>query len=150
MLHLLYGTETGTTEELAEETGPLAEERGLDVVVMDLDDLTMEDFVDVRDALFLVSTAGDGDMPYTAEQFWLDISRAKTPPLPQLRYGVLALGDTSYSFFCAAGKKIDAQLEALGATRVLERQDCDVDYETQARAWLSTALDYFVEHPRTD
>jgi sulfite reductase (NADPH) flavoprotein alpha-component len=63
------------------------------------------------------------------------------PALSGIRFGVLALGDTSYAEFCAVGRLIDERLAALGATRVIDRVDCDLDFEAPASAWIDTALD---------
>jgi len=53
---------------------------------------------------------------------------------------VLALGDTAYASFCAVGKAIDTRLAALGAKRVIERVDCDLDFVESAARWIGGAL----------
>ena len=62
------------------------------------------------------------------------------PKLPNMKFGVLALGDTGYDEFCQAGKLIDMRLEQLGASRIIKRQDCDVDYEEVASSWISNIM----------
>ena len=57
-----------------------------------------------------------------------------------VHFAILALGDSSYEFFCQSGKDWDGQFEKLGATRAIERLDCDVDYDAPAAEWLMEAL----------
>ncbi|MGB2264494.1 MAG: assimilatory sulfite reductase (NADPH) flavoprotein subunit, partial [Glaciecola sp.] len=64
----------------------------------------------------------------------------KAPKLPNLKYAVLGLGDTSYEFFCQTAKDFDTRLATLGATAVLERVDCDVDYDSAAAQWQDDVL----------
>src|SRR5690606_229821 len=64
----------------------------------------------------------------------------KAPNLSHVNFSVLALGDTSYAEFCQTGREFDAVLEKLGANRILDRQDCDVDYEEPAEAWQKAFL----------
>src|SRR3546814_14900414 len=54
---------------------------------------------------------------------------------------VLALGDSTYEYYCEAGKRLDRRLEELGATRLAPRVDCDVDYEEPAEGWSKAILD---------
>jgi sulfite reductase (NADPH) flavoprotein alpha-component len=57
-----------------------------------------------------------------------------------MKYGVLALGDTSYPLFCKAGEDVDVQLNKMGAERLVSLVKCDVDYETEAEAWFDEVL----------
>lgn len=144
-LHVLYGTETGNAEELAIAAGRAAAERGLPVSVRACDAAAGEELTRLRHAILIVATSGDGDMPYTAEDLWDQLISAAAPPLPELGYAVLALGDRFYRDFCQAGRDLDEQLATLGARRVLSRQECDVDYEQSAQEWIERALDVFAE-----
>ncbi|HEU0134489.1 MAG TPA: flavodoxin domain-containing protein, partial [Allosphingosinicella sp.] len=83
---------------------------------------------------------GEGDPPQPALDFFEYVEGPKAPKLPELRYSVLALGDSSYEHYCEAGKRLDRRLEALGATRIAPRADCDVDYDETAAQWSAEAL----------
>jgi sulfite reductase (NADPH) flavoprotein alpha-component len=65
------------------------------------------------------------------------------PRLDGVKYAVLALGDTAYVNFCETGKKIDARLTELGATRIHDRIDLDLDFAKQAAAWTDQMLEKF-------
>jgi sulfite reductase (NADPH) flavoprotein alpha-component len=86
--------------------------------------------------LVVTSTYGDGDMPDNAQNFWEWLNTDAASAVAHLNYSVLALGDTNYPEFCAAGNKIDTRLEQLGAKRIHPRTDCDLDYEAKAKEWM--------------
>src|SRR5207247_6422620 len=86
--------------------------------------------------LVVTSTYGDGDIPDNAQSFWDWLQTEAAGGLAHLNFSVLALGDSSYQHFCAAGKKIDARLEQIGAKRIHSRIACDVDYESAAKEWM--------------
>lgn len=138
-MNILFGSVTGTAENLARSAAKLARSRGHDVSITELDEVSMDDLAAMEDVLIVVSTYGEGEMPFNAEMFWDEIEAAP-PVLAGLQYGVLALGDTAYEQFCQAGKDIDAMLEACGATRRVERADCDLNYEATAQAWMEAAI----------
>ena len=150
MLYVLYGTETGNSQSLASSASAAAERAGLHARVLGLDQISARELVKVRHAIFIVSTTGDGEMPYTAAHFWDALSADDFPQIKQLRYGVLALGDTAYDEFCAAGVALDKRLTMCGAVRLVERGDCDHDFEATAVAWLDHTIEAFAQSIHAD
>lgn len=138
-MNILFGSVTGTAENVARNAAKMARARGHNVRLTELDEITMDDLEEMDDVLVVIATYGEGEMPFNAETFW-DELEFNEPPLDGLTYGVLALGDTAYEQFCQAGKDIDEKLEELGATRRLRRMDCDLNYERDAEAWIDKAI----------
>jgi sulfite reductase (NADPH) flavoprotein alpha-component len=141
-LVVLYGTESGNAESLADRAGKEAKKRGFQPVVKNMSEISAADLAKVSDLLVVVSTWGDGEPPESATTFYKELMAAELD-LKNTRFTVCALGDTSYDKFCQTGKDVDARLETLGAKRVSPRQDCDVDYEENYSAWLDGALKAF-------
>jgi len=139
-LLLLYGSQTGTAEGLAKKTAKEAEARGFAPRVMSLEKYETVQWASESNVLLITSTYGDGEPPDTAQAFWSWLKGESAPRLEHLRYSVLALGDTNYSAFCAFGKSCDERLAALGAQRMQERRDCDVDYEGPAKEWTDAVF----------
>lgn len=83
----------------------------------------------IENLLIVVSTHGEGEPPDNAIPFHEFLNSKRAPKLDGLRYSVLALGDTSYEFFCQTGKDFDKRLQELGATALVPRVDCDVDFD---------------------
>jgi sulfite reductase (NADPH) flavoprotein alpha-component len=136
---VLYGTESGNSEKLADRTAKEAKKKGISAMVKNMADVKAVDLAKHQNLMVLVSTWGDGEPPDGATAFYKEFM-AMEQKLPDLRFSVCALGDTSYEKFCQTGKDIDAKLEALGAQRVTPRVDCDVDYEDAFTDWLSATL----------
>jgi sulfite reductase (NADPH) flavoprotein alpha-component len=135
-LLIMYGSQTGTAEQLAKRVATEAGRRGFAPRVLDMNAYTSVDLKQERRLVLVTSTWGDGDPPDNALAFWNHLNSEASPKLEHLAYSVLALGDKNYTDFCGAGKKFDARLEQLGARRVLPRTDCDTDYESAAKAWI--------------
>lgn len=138
-LTVLYGTESGNSETLADRAAKEARKRGFQAEVRNMADFTPSALAKLTHLLVIVSTWGDGEPPETAAAFYKEFIASQTK-LDGLSFSVCALGDTSYEKFCQTGKELDAKLSALGATRVADRQDCDVDYEEAFNSWLNRAL----------
>jgi sulfite reductase (NADPH) flavoprotein alpha-component len=90
--------------------------------------------------LIVTSTYGEGEMPDNAQMLWEAVSAESMPQLPNMKFSVLALGDTGYDLFCKAGIDWDNRLAELGATRIYDRVDCDVAFEAPAESWISSVI----------
>lgn len=137
---VLYGSQTGNTRLLAKKAAKTLEENGFQVTVSAMSDFKPNNLKKVENLLILVSTQGEGDPPDNALTFHEFLHSKRAPKLDGLQFSVLALGDTSYEFFCQTGKEFDFRLEELGGTRLYPRFDCDVDYEEPAKEWLEGVL----------
>ncbi|MEM6266144.1 MAG: sulfite reductase flavoprotein subunit alpha, partial [Pseudomonadota bacterium] len=142
-LNILYGTQTGNAEAVAEDAAEKFQAQGFTTRLHELDAVEMDTLAEMEQAIMVVSTYGEGEMPDNGEYFWEGLSADSAPRMEQLKFGVIALGDTSYDQFCQAGKLIDMRLEQLGATRLVDRVDCDVDFEDACEEWLTSALAVF-------
>ena len=139
-VNILYGTQTGNAEGLAMDAADIAKSNGINPVVNGLDDISIDDFSSMQNVIVSIATYGEGEMPDNAQLFWEALSSEGMNQLPNMNFAVLALGDTGYDEFCQAGKLLDKRLEELGATRLVDRIDCDVDYEDFAEEWLNKTI----------
>lgn len=144
-LYVLYGTESGNSKYLAVDMSKAADRAGIRSRVLGMDQLGAQELPKLRNAVFVISTTGDGEMPFNAVNFWDDLSIDGFPALAGMRFGVLALGESVYEDFCSAGIALDDRLAELGAARLVDRIDCDWDFETPAAAWIETAVEVFAE-----
>ncbi|WP_068315413.1 diflavin oxidoreductase [Polycladidibacter hongkongensis] len=144
-VNVLYGTQTGNSEMVAEEIGEALTAAGMSPTVACLDDIALEDFAAMEQVLIVISTYGEGEMPDNAQLFWDALKATDAPRVEAMRFAVLALGDTGYDGFCEAGKQMDLRLEQLGAKRLYPRKDCDVDFEAPAEEWTNGVLEKLAE-----
>lgn len=140
-LTVLYGSQTGNAEGLAEQLGEQAAARGIKATVADMANYKPRQLKNEQFVAVITSTHGEGDPPDNALDFHEFLHGRKAPALKALHFGVLALGDTSYTHFCQTGKDFDSRLAELGASRLVERVDCDLDYDDPAEAWINTLLE---------
>jgi sulfite reductase (NADPH) flavoprotein alpha-component len=147
-LIILFASESGNGEKLAGDMAKAARKQGLKPEILDMADLDVTRLASVRRLAVIAATWGEGDPPARAANAYADLMSDKASPLEGVQYGVLALGDTAYAEFCAVGKAIDARLAALGAKRVVERVDCDLDFAEPASRWIGQALKAFAPAER--
>lgn len=139
-LTVLFGSESGNAEGLADQTVKAAAKLGFKAKAVSMGDITPAKLKGVENLLVLVSTWGEGDPPENSVDFVTAFMGDGAPKLEGTRFSVLGLGDTSYEHFCKMGKDFDARLEALGGQRVFDRKDCDVDFDDDFDAWQNGAL----------
>lgn len=144
---ILYGSQTGNAQGLAEASGKKLEEKGFQVTVLSMNDFKNNQLKKVKNLLIVVSTHGEGDPPDNAIAFHEFLHGKRAPKLEDLCFSVLSLGDSSYEFFCQTGKEFDQALEALGGTRLYPRVDCDLDYDEPAAEWIEGVLSSLSETP---
>ncbi|MCY7966589.1 assimilatory sulfite reductase (NADPH) flavoprotein subunit [Bacillus haynesii] len=137
---ILFGSQTGNAQGLAENAAKTLTERGFQVTVSAMSDFKPNQLKKLKNLLIVVSTHGEGDPPDNALSFHEFLHGRRAPKLDDLRYSVLALGDTSYEFFCQTGKEFDQRLGELGGTRLHPRVDCDLDYDEPAATWLDGVI----------
>lgn len=137
---LLYGSETGNAQGVAEIFEERLSNIGHNVTLKAMDEFKSKNLKNVEDLFIITSTQGEGDPPDNAAELHEFIHGRKAPKLEGVRFSVLALGDQTYEFFCQTGKDFDKKLEELGAERLYERVDCDVDYEEDAEKWMANVI----------
>lgn len=140
---ILYGSESGNAEALSGTIQKAAGKQGFKTKVVNMADAKAAALAKAENLLVVVSTWGEGDPPDSATAYHEEFMSDAMPQLPNLKYSVCALGDTSYEHFCKIGKDFDERLSKLGGERVFDRVDCDVDYEDAFDGWLKGALGAF-------
>lgn len=137
---VLYGSQSGNSQRLAQQIGEALTQRGVTFTALDMIDCRKTHLDEAGTLLVVVSTHGEGDPPDRALPLHELLHGRKAPKLSHLKYSVLALGDSSYEKFCETGRQFDARLQALGAERLHERVDCDVDFEAPAQQWIDAVV----------
>ncbi|HEY9686867.1 MAG TPA: flavodoxin domain-containing protein [Coleofasciculaceae cyanobacterium] len=133
---ILWGSESGNAEGLAEMAESRLNEAGIKAQAVDMGHVKLPQLQACKNILLLTSTWGDGDPPSNAIELWEAFQKEKVD-LSNTRFSVLSLGDTAYTQFCKCGKDFDEYLEAQGAKRIFPRRDCDLDFEKPFDEWLA-------------
>lgn len=138
---ILYGSQTGNGRGVAKALADKAQAQGYAVNLASMGEYNVRQLKQEAVLLLVVSTHGEGEAPDDAIELHKFLASKRAPKLDNLHYSVLALGDSSYEFFCQTGKDFDARLAALGAKSLLPLIECDVDYEAAAGQWHANVLE---------
>jgi sulfite reductase (NADPH) flavoprotein alpha-component len=139
-LTIVYGSQTGNARRVAEAAAHDAEAAGLNVRLLRADAYPQRELASERLLYVVISTQGEGDPPDDAIGLVEFIAGKRAPRLPELKYAVLGLGDSSYADFCGISRKLDARLAELGASRLFASGEADLDIDTVALPWREQAL----------
>jgi len=137
---MIFGTETGNAEELAEDAANMAKGFDLQATVMDMEDIEPHDISSSKRLIVVCSTWGEGEQPVNAQDLYDAVEETEEGSMEGVNFAVLALGDTAFELFCESGKEWDTILEEKGGNRVNDRIDCDTDYDDYAEEWLEATL----------
>lgn len=131
---IAFASQTGFAAELAHRTAQSLQASGAPVMLASLRDIDEQILRNTRHALFVVSTTGEGDAPDAAAGFIRQVLGTSVP-LPDLSYGVLALGDREYVNYCAFGHRLDQWLRHQGAAALFDVIEVDDGDEGSLRHW---------------
>ncbi|QRM32428.1 sulfite reductase flavoprotein subunit alpha [Microvirga sp. VF16] len=140
-LTILFASESGNAERLAQDVAKLARKGGFKPKIIDFADLDIVDLPKYERLVVIAATWGEGEPPARATRAYAELMGGSAPRLEGTSFAVLALGDTAYAEFCGVGKALDVRLAELGAVRAVDRVDCDLDFEAPAAAWIKSTLE---------
>ncbi len=137
---VIYGSQTGTSEGLAKKLVKMLKKGNFEPEIHDIGAYDHARLPQERNLLIITSTYGDGEPPDSAADFHSWLMSDKPPRLDGVSYSVLALGDSSYPDFCKCGAEFDSRLAELGAARICNRIDADVDPDEPFAQWSADVL----------
>ncbi|MCB5311465.1 NADPH-dependent assimilatory sulfite reductase flavoprotein subunit [Yersinia intermedia] len=132
---LISASQTGNARRLAEQLRDDLLAAKLNVNLVNAGDYKFKQIAQERLLIVVASTQGEGEPAEEAVALHKFLFSKKAPKLPETAFAVFGLGDTSYEHFCQAGKDFDSKLAELGAQRLLDRVDADVEYQESAQQW---------------
>ncbi|EOC1315777.1 NADPH-dependent assimilatory sulfite reductase flavoprotein subunit [Cronobacter turicensis] len=141
VITLISASQTGNARRVAEALRDDLLAAQLNVNLVNAGDYKFKQIAQEKLLVVVASTQGEGDPPEEAVALHKFLLSKKAPKLDGTAFAVFGLGDTSYERFCQAGKDFDTRLAELGAERLLDRVDADVEYQAAAQAWRQRIVD---------
>ncbi|KAJ4864619.1 flavodoxin domain-containing protein [Trichoderma breve] len=149
---VLYGSETGNAQDIAEELGRLCQRLHFESHVSELDATDLTALLQHQLVIFVISTTGQGDMPHNSLLFWKKLLRKKLPPncLSRLKYTCFGLGDSTYLKFNWAARKLVRRLDQLGAATFIDAYEADEQFpdgiDGSFVRWAEDLKKHLLEH----
>ena len=147
---LISASQTGNARRVAEQLRDDLIAAKLNVNLVNAGDYKFKQIGQEKLLLIVASTQGEGEQAEEAVALHKFLQSKKAPQMKDTAFAVFALGDTSYEFFCQAGKDFDTRLGELGAERLLDRVDADVEYKDVAQAWRKRIVDVLKQRVPAD
>ncbi|WGE48189.1 assimilatory sulfite reductase (NADPH) flavoprotein subunit [Actinobacillus equuli] len=138
---VLSASQTGNAKSVADKLAERLTTEGVNVTRTSLKDYKAKNIADEKLVLLVTSTQGEGEAPEEGVVLLKLLNGKKAPKLDRLQFAVLGLGDSSYPNFCQAGKDFDQRFYDLGATRLFDRVDADLDFQTTADQWINEIVE---------
>ncbi|MFT5129314.1 MAG: sulfite reductase (NADPH) flavoprotein alpha-component [Rhodothermales bacterium] len=142
---ILYATQTGNAHRVGKQLAAAAQAKGFKVDLKDCATYKVKQLKKQAFVFIIAATYGEGEPPDTAMEFHEFLMGDRAAKMPNTKFSVLSLGDSSYEFFCKIGEDFDTRLEALGAQRLVPRVDCDLDYDDLADQWVIDVMAQLAE-----
>ena len=138
---LISASQTGNARRVAEALRDDLIAAKLNVTLINAGDYKFKQIANEKLLIVVASTQGEGEPAEEAVALHKFLFSKKAPKLDNTAFAVFGLGDTSYEFFCQAGKDFDTKLAELGGERLLDRVDADVEYQAAAAQWRARLVD---------
>lgn len=138
---LISASQTGNARRVAEALRDDLLAEKLNVNLVNAGDYKFKQIASEKLLVIVASTQGEGEAPEEAVALHKFLFSKKAPKLNGTAFAVLGLGDTSYEFFCQAGKDFDSKLAELGGERLLDRVDADVEFQPAATEWRARLVE---------
>lgn len=137
---LISASQTGNARRVAEMLRDNLLASALNVTLVNAGDYKFKQIAQEKLLIIVTSTLGEGEPPEEAVALHKFLFSRKAPTLTGTAFAVFGLGDTSYEFFCQSGKDFDSKLAELGAERLLDRVDADLEFQPAAQAWCEQVV----------
>ncbi len=147
---LISASQTGNARRVAEALRDDLLAAKLNVNLVNAGDYKFKQIASEKLVVVVTSTQGEGEPPEEAVALHKFLFSKKAPKLAGTAFAVFGLGDSSYEFFCQSGKDFDNKLAELGAERLLDRVDTDVEYQAAAAEWRARIVDVLKARVPTD
>ncbi|HGM6860247.1 TPA: NADPH-dependent assimilatory sulfite reductase flavoprotein subunit [Serratia rubidaea] len=147
---IISASQTGNARRLAEQLRDDLLAAKLSVNLVSAGDYKYKQIAQERLLIVVASTQGEGEPAEEAVALHKFLHSKKAPKLNETAFAVFGLGDTSYENFCQSGKDFDAKLAELGAERLVERVDADVEYQDLATAWRKQVVTVLKDRAPTE
>ncbi|HHL0407254.1 TPA: NADPH-dependent assimilatory sulfite reductase flavoprotein subunit [Klebsiella pneumoniae] len=138
---LISASQTGNARRVAEALRDDLLAAKLNVKLVNAGDYKFKQIAAEKLLVVVTSTQGEGEPPEEAVALHKFLFSKRAPKLDGTAFAVFGLGDTSYEFFCQSGKDFDNKLAELGAERLLDRVDADVEYQAAAAEWRARVVE---------